>query len=541
MDHNPASIFEVIADTVGEHPALAHRDLVRSWSDFDGRAAQLAGSLAEWGVGPSDKVACYLYNGPEYLETCYATLKRQAVPVNVNYRYLHDELRYLLDNSDAKVIVFHGSLGERVAEVAPELPGLVGLVQVDDGAPLVEGAVWMEDVIGSHRPEPRHPRSDDDIVMLYTGGTTGMPKGVMYRCGDVYGATLRGIAAAAGRPAPATPGELGSLVEAIHHAGLAPVLIPAAPLMHGAGIASSLQALLTSGTVVTLASRSFDGAELWEAAERHRVTVISIVGDAFARPLADALDRAAAAGTPYQLSSVREIHSTGTMFSLPEKERLLSHLDVTLIDNLASSEAPGMAVTRLKRGGTVPTATFKLGPTTIVVSEDGRQLEPGSQEVGMLAVGGVVPVGYYKDPEKSARTFPVIDGRRYAVPGDFARVDPDGTVVLLGRGSACINSGGEKVFPEEVEEAVKEAPGVVDCLVVGLPDERLGERVVAVASVASDATAGEQTIRDFVRARLAGYKVPRQVVLVDRVQRAPNGKADYPWARETAATALGEG
>ncbi|HZT65737.1 MAG TPA: AMP-binding protein [Acidimicrobiales bacterium] len=534
MDLNLATLYEVIADAVGDEAALIHGDRILSWSEIDDRAARLAAAISAAGLGPSSKVAQYLYNCPEYLESCYAGLKVRGVPVNVNYRYLKDELRYLLDNSEAEALFFHGSLAERVAEVRDQLPGLKLLVQVDDGAPLLDGAVLYDDVLAAHQPMARIERSDDDIVMLYTGGTTGMPKGVMYRCGDVYGATLFAIAALAGTSRPQTPEELAELARTLRPKGLSPVHLPAGPLMHGAAIASSIAALLAAGTVVTLTSRHFDADELWKAVQDRRVTRISIVGDPFGRPMADALEEAASAGKPYDVSSLRELDSTGTMFSEPVKERILAHADIKIVDNLASSEAPGMGSTEVTRGSSGQTAKFKLGPFAAVFTEDHRRVEAGSGEVGLLAVSGVVPLGYYKDPEKSARTFPTIEGRRWSVPGDFATVEADGTIALLGRGSVCINTAGEKVFPEEVEEVVKEAPAVEDCLVVGVPDEKYGEAVTAVVSLRAGASAGEDDLRAFVHGRLAGYKCPRRFVIVDAVRRAPNGKADYPWAREVS-------
>jgi fatty-acyl-CoA synthase len=534
MDLNLASLLELVADAVPEKVALVHGTRRLTWTEFDQRASRLAAALAERGVAPGAKVATYLYNCPEYLEAAFAALKLRGVQVNVNYRYLKDELRYLLDNSDTEVLLFHGSLAERVAEVSQSLPRLRALVQVDDGMPLLEGALSYEDLVASHPAMGRIERSGEDIVMLYTGGTTGMPKGVMYRCADVYGATLMGLAAAAGVERPVDVSGVSGLARVLDERGLSPVHLPAGPLMHGAAIASSINALLSAGTVVTLTDRHFDAHELWRAVQDNGVSRISIVGDPFARPMAEALEQAAAEGRPYDLASLREIDSTGTMFSSPIKERILAFADVRLVDNLSSSEAPGMGQSVSGRGTGATTAKFKLGALSAVFTEEGRRVEPGTGEVGMLAVSGVVPVGYYKDPEKSARTFREIEGRRWAIPGDYATVEADGTITLLGRGSVCINTAGEKVFPEEVEEAVKEFPSVEDCLVVGVPDERYGEAVTAVVSFRS-APVDEEELSRWMHTRLSGYKCPKRFVFVDRVQRAPNGKADYPWAKEVAA------
>ncbi|HZU74978.1 MAG TPA: AMP-binding protein [Acidimicrobiales bacterium] len=539
MDLNLASLLEVVAGAVPDKTALAHGPLRLRWTAFDERAARLASAFQELGLGPGSKVATYLYNCPEYLEGCVAALKVRGVQVNVNYRYLKDELWYLLDNSDAEVLLFHGALAERVAEVRDRLPRLRAVVQVDDGEGHLDGALRYDELVAAHAPMEPIERSGDDIVMLYTGGTTGMPKGVMYRCADVYGATLVGLATAAGVQPPSDPAGVAALARSLDEKGLSPVHLPAGPLMHGAAIASSINALLSAGTVVTLTSRHFDADELWEAVQANRVTRISIVGDPFARPMAEALESAAAAGRPYDLASLREIDSTGTMFSAPVKERILGFANLRLVDNLSSSEAPGMGQSVTSRGEAGSTARFKLGALAAVFTEDDRRVEPGSGEVGMLAVSGVVPVGYYKDPEKSARTFRQIEGRRWAIPGDYATVDADGTISLLGRGSVCINTAGEKVFPEEVEEVVKEHPAVEDCLVVGLPDDRYGEAVVAVLSVRRDGEGpGEAELSEWVHQRLAGYKCPKRYVVVDRVQRAPNGKADYPWAKEAARASV---
>ncbi|HET6794326.1 MAG TPA: AMP-binding protein [Acidimicrobiales bacterium] len=414
MDLNLASLLEVVTDTEPGRPALVHGHATVSWRGLDERSARLAAALAGAGLGPSSKVGLYLYNCPEYLEATVGVLKLRGVPVNVNYRYLRDELAYLLDNSDAEALFFHGELAERVAEVRDRLPGLRMVVQVDDGAPLLDGALRYDELLGS-APMERIERAGDDVVMLYTGGTTGMPKGVMYRCADVYGATLAGFAAAAGAPRPTDAAGVAALIGAMREKGLSPVHLPAGPLMHGAAIASSINALLAGGTVVTLESRHFDADELWRAVEANRVTRLSIVGDPFARPMADALDRAAAEGRPFDLSSLREVDSTGAMFSEPVKERILAHADLRLVDSLSSSEAPGMATTEVRRGSSGRTASFRLGPAAAVFTESDERVEPGSGRVGMLAVSGVVPIGYYKDPEKSARTFRQIEGRRWAI------------------------------------------------------------------------------------------------------------------------------
>ncbi len=538
MDGNYASLFESVADAVPDRPAIVHGEIRATYREIDVRGSRLAAAFAALGVGRDAKVASYLYNCPEYVEGVISTFKLRAIPVNVNYRYVADELEYLLDNADAEILLFHGSLGDRVDAVAEKLPKLRALVQVDDGAPLVMGAVAYEDLIAAHEPAPRIARSGDDMLFLYTGGTTGMPKGVMWGCADLLlGPGTRRVYVALGLEPPTTTAEAGERVREIVERGYAPVQLTASPLMHGAGLGGSLGAMLFGGTTVTLTSRRFDAHELWRAVEAEKVTQISIVGDPFARPMLRALEEAEAQGTPYDLSSLRRISSTGAMWSAPVKEGLQAHGRMVLQDSLASSESLAMGTSITEPGQPPSTARFKVGENARVITEDGREIVPGSGEVGLLATSWPIPRGYYKDPEKTARTFPIIAGKRHAIAGDWATVEADGTITLLGRGSVCINTGGEKVFPEEVEEAIKEHRDVVDCTVVGLPDKQWGEVIAAVVSLRDFSADGD--VCSLARERLAAYKVPKHVVVVDEVFRGPAGKADYAWARRTAAERLG--
>jgi fatty-acyl-CoA synthase len=533
-----ATLWEHIADACGELPALVQGERRRSWAAFDDRAARLAAAFADLGLGADGKVASYLYNGNEYLEGVFATFKARAVPVNVNYRYTADELAYLLDNSDTEILLFHGSLAEPVAAVRERLPRLRAVVQVDDGSPHLDGALAYEDLITSSTPAPRVERSGDDLYLLYTGGTTGMPKGVMWRNADLFDALMPTLYALTGRPVPADAAGVAATAAAVAEAGASPVHLPASPLMHGTGFFTTLQAATMGGTIVTLTNRHFDPHELWATVQRERVTQTAIVGDAFAKPMVRALEEAEAAGRPYDLSSLQLIVSSGVMWSAEVKQELLRRGAFLCFDSLGSSEGVGFANQVTAPGAEVRTARFSIGEQAKVFTDDGREVTPGSGEVGLLAVGGAIPLGYYKDPDKTAATFREIAGRRWSIPGDYARVAEDGTIELLGRGSVSINTGGEKVFPEEVEEALKAHPAVHDALVVGLPDDRFGEAVTAVVALEPGASATTDELVEAATAHLARYKRPRHVVLVERVVRGPNGKADYAWARRAAAERL---
>ena len=381
-------------------------------------------------------------------------------------------------------------------------------------------------------------RSGDDYWFLYTGGTTGMPKGVMWRNHDLFSVLREAVYGILGEPIPETYEEIGPAAQRIAEAGNAPIHLPASPLMHGTGVMSSMQTHYVGGTIVTLERRHFEPDELWETVQRHRVSQMAIVGDAFAKPMVRSLDDARDAGRPYDLSTLLLVISSGVMWSAEVKRALQGHHPVICYDSLGSSEGVGFANDIATPGQEIETARFRIGKSTSVFTEDGRAVEPGSGEIGMLAVGGHIPAGYYKDEEKSARTFRVFDGKRYSVPGDFATVEADGTIALLGRGSVCINSGGEKVYPEEVEEAVKGAPGVQDCLVVGVPDDRFGEAVTAVVEAEQGATVDVDAIKNAADGSLARFKRPRHVVVVDQILRGPNGKADYTWAKQTAEKAV---
>lgn len=538
MNNSYASIWETISNIVPDRPALIHGKTTRTWLEFEQRASHLAEAFVKAGLKSDSKIGHYLYNCNEYIEAHFATFKMRASPINVNYRYLEEELIYLLDNSDCEAVIFHGRLSERIAQVKHKLPKLKLLIQVNDdtNTPLIEGAVDFEDLITNTDPMPRIERSEDDIYMLYTGGTTGMPKGVMYRQGDhCKGMSL--LYDFRGLKRPKTNEELATTILALDSKNALPVVLAACPLMHGTGIwLGGFCPLMIGGCAVTIPNIHFDPDGLLREVAQHKVSDLIIVGDAFAKPIAKALDKALDEGKPHDISSIERIVSSGVMWTTEVKQQMLKHHDMMLVDAMGSTEG-SMGRSFTNRKSPSKTAKFEKAQHAKVFNEKDEEIKPGSGEIGMIAAGGMVPIGYYKDPEKSAKTFRIIKGIRYSFPGDFATVETDGSIKLLGRGSVCINSGGEKIFPEEVEEAVKRHPSVYDCLVVGVPDERFGEKVIAVASPHEGQALNEADLILEARKHVAGYKLPKHIVIVAHVQRAPNGKANYKWAKETAMEA----
>lgn len=538
-----ADIFEAHADAMPDATAIACGDTEVSWAQFESMSARLASAYAAVGMGLDSKVGMFMYNCPEYLVTQLAAFKSRVTPVNVNYRYLDDELWYLLDNADCEAVVFHSSLGDRIGRVKDRLPKLKLLIEVLDGPSAgVPGAVSWQSVLEAHDPAPRQIRAASDVYMLYTGGTTGMPKGVMYETGPFTEGFLGFYTGPMGRPPFTSVEEVVGTAKVVHSAMGQPVSIPACPLMHGTGVwLGALLPHLMAGKVVLLEGRSFDAYEMFRVIEKHRVSTLVIVGDAFARPMMNALRDKAASGTPYDTSSVTTIVSTGAMFSADVKAGIFEHMPTAIVMDILGSSEGGMGQTMATKDNVNTTAKFGAMPNTKVFAPDDTEVVPGSGVVGMVAVSGAsVPLGYYKDPEKSARTFREVGGVRYSFPGDMATVEADGTITLLGRGSNCINTAGEKVFPEEVEEAVKTHPSIADCLVFGVADEKYGQRVVGIASVAAGETSvsGDEVIA-YTKSKLSSYKVPKQLVVLDMVPRAPNGKADYKRAKELFESASG--
>jgi fatty-acyl-CoA synthase len=534
---NFAELWEAIADKFPDAQAQVQGDRRYSWREFDSRADGVAHHLLAGGAVRQDKVALYLYNCPEYMEGCYAAFKAGMVPVNTNYRYLDDELVYLWDNADAVAVVFHGTFADRVAAVKDRLPGVRHWIWVDDGSgPRPDWADDYEQVAASApgRVVPDWGRSGDDVVMIYTGGTTGMPKGVMWRQDDLIGVTC-----ATGNPKlaqdPDAVGGVAAIVEDLAEPG--PAGLPACPLMHGTGWFTANIFLTQAGSVVTLVDRSLDWNEVLETIEREHVGALTIVGDAFAKPMVRALD---ANPGKWDISSLVLIASSGVMWSEQSKEDLLRHNPgMLLIDTFSSSEAIGMGSSVSAGTSAERTAHFALGEGCKVFADDGTPVEPGSGERGRVAVPGRVPIAYYKDPEKSAATFITYEGVRYSMPGDYATIEADGSITLLGRGSVCINTGGEKVFPEEVEEALKTDDAVADAVVVGVPDEKFGEAITAVVEPVPGAAVDESALIAHVKGLLAHYKAPKRVLSIDTIGRAPNGKVDYKRMKQYAVDELG--
>jgi 3-oxocholest-4-en-26-oate---CoA ligase len=532
-----ADVYEAIAAAVPDRPCQVHGERVVTWGQLDARASALAADMTAAGLGVQAKVACYLYNCPEYLETVVAAFKGRFVPVNTNFRYGADEIQYLFDNADAEAVVFHAAFGELLDGVRNRLPMVRRWYCVADGtAPVPAWAVEYESVVqgGADRAETPWGRSPDDLLLLYTGGTTGMPKGVMWRQDDLFNVIGGGGNPFVGRPPAASVQEIADNIDP---SGQPIVMLPACPLMHGTGQFSALITMNLGGTIVMLPSRRFDADELWREVARNHVNAIVIVGQAFAAPMLAWLDEHEG---ELDLSTVFLINSSGVMWSQDNKDGLLRHLpQAILFDSFGSSEAVGLGASVSTSGAAQETAKFVLGENVAVFAEDGRRVEPGSPEPGLVAVSGYIPVGYYKDEAKTAQTFRTIEGRRWSVPGDWAEVKPDGSLHLLGRGSVCINTGGEKVFPEEVEEVLKSYEGVVDAVCVGVPDARFGEAIAAVVESLGGVEIDRDDLAQHVRASLAAYKAPRHVVLVETIGRAPNGKVDYKYLKQLAAERVG--
>jgi acyl-CoA synthetase (AMP-forming)/AMP-acid ligase II len=519
-----------VANAIPERPAMVAGGRRLTYGELDDRANRLAHHLLAEGVRAGDHVGLQLLNGTEYVEAMLGAFKIRAVPININYRYVDAELAHLFDDADLVAVVFHRQFSPRVAAVAGDLPRLQTLLVVDDGTEAAPppGAAGYEDALGRASPDRDFaPRSADDIYCAYTGGTTGMPKGVLWRHEDIFFAAMGG-----GDPLQAgnfisRPEEL---VDRLLDPGMVTLATP--PLMHVSAHWLAFTSLFSGGRLVVTPQGRFDPKTVWRLIDQEEVNVLVIVGDAMARPLAEALQE-----TPQDTSTLIVIGSGGAILSPSTKQALSALLpNALIVDGFGASET-GTVGSRSSLPGSTPEdelPRFTLNDQTTVLDEQLRPVAPGSDATGRLARRGHIPLGYYKDEAKTASTFVEVDGVRWVLPGDMAKVAEDGTVVLLGRGSGSINTGGEKVYPEEVEAILKGHPAIFDTVVVGVPDERWGERVVAVVEPRADQRPTLDDIQSWSRTRMAGYKVPRQVSVVDKILRSPSGKADYRWARGRA-------
>ncbi len=541
MSFNLAQVHEAVAAANPDRPAVITGDGPITYGELTRRTRRFAHALAGRGLGAhrerselqghesgQDHLAIYLHNGPEYIEAMLGSFKARVAPFNVNYRYVAEELQYLLDNAGTRAVVYHDAFAPTLAEVLPSLPDVTLLVQVPDGSgnDLLPGAVRWDDFLAEGSEEPLDLAwSPDDLYILYTGGTTGMPKGVLWRQHDIF------IGAMGGRPFGQTEAfpSLESVVEASRNGGVK--MMSVAPLMHGAAQWATFTAF-TGGNAVVFPEdpTRLDPAAVWSTVEREKVLTLQIVGDAMGRPLIDELERAS-----YDLSGFLAFVSGGAALSSSLKDRFLEVVPHAIVLDAVGSSETGAQMGHTSSKGATSTGTFQPGPETSVVSEDlSHELAPGSEETGWLTQRGHVPLGYLGDEAKTAATFPVIEGTRFAVPGDRAIWRADGIIELLGRDSVTINSGGEKIFAEEVEQALAHHPAVYDVIVVGRPSERWGSEVVAVVQLAEGAIATEDELRAECERHVARYKLPKAFVFRPQLQRSPAGKADYRWAKEQA-------
>ncbi len=531
---NLADLFELVCDAVPDREVIVSPARRLTFAELDARANRLANALADLGINAGDHIGLQLLNGSEYIEGMLAAFKLSAVPINVNFRYVEGELRHLYDDADLIAVIHHQQFSPRVGAVVPDAATVRHLLVVADssGAPRASGALDYETTLAAasaSRPDGTR-RSGDDRYIAYTGGTTGLPKGVVWRQEDIFFAAMGGGDVFQSGNFIATPGEL---LERLPEVGGTILTTP--PLMHVSAQWGVFHSLFAGGRVVFPPQGAFDAAAIWSLVAAEGVNILTIVGDAMARPLADTYAEALAAGTPYDASSLFVVGSGGAVLSTQAKAKLTELLpSLMVVDGFGSSET-GIVGSKMHVSGDTTTAPkFTVNAQTQVLCEDGRPVAPGSGAVGRLARKGFVPLGYYKDEAKTKATFVEIDGERWVLPGDHATVDADGTVVLLGRGSTSINTGGEKVYPEEVETALMTHDSVADVIVVGVPDDRFGERVVAVVAAADGAAPSLDALQGHARSALAGFKIPRELVLVDAVERTPAGKPDYAWAKRVA-------
>jgi acyl-CoA synthetase (AMP-forming)/AMP-acid ligase II len=534
--YNLSQLFEQVVAKVPDAEALVTSERRLTYAQLDERANRLANGLRSLGIGESDKVGLHLQNGTEYIEGMLAAFKLRAIPVNINYRYVERELEHLYNLTDLKTVIVHRRYAPLVAAIQANVGTLQSVIVVDDesAAAVSPEAFRYADLLADSSPRANFPgRSGDDLYIACTGGTTGMPKGVVWRQEDVFFATMGGGDPTTLEGPIRAPEQLSGRVL---DPGICAIVTP--PLMHVSAHWGAFQMMLGGGKVVLPEVGSFSAAKVWKLVETEKANLITLVGDAMVRPMLDTYAVASDAGKPFDGSSLMVLASGGALVSSSTKNRAKELLpNVAVVDGFGSTET---GVTGMSTGsgpaGRAGTG-FTMDDRMAVLDDKLDPVEPGSGVVGRLARRGRIPVGYYNDPEKTAATFVEKDGVRWVLPGDLASVENDGEVVLHGRGSTSINTGGEKVFPEEVESALIEHGAIADILVVGVPDERWGSRVVAVAAVRDGQDLCLDELKTFARGRLAGYKVPRELVVVPSIQRNPNGKADYSWAREQAEAA----
>lgn len=525
MSLNLADLFEAAADAVPDRAAIVCGDVRRTYGELDAAANRLAHHLIGAGVGPGDHVGMYMRNSTEFVEALLACLKIRAVPVNINYRYVDAELTYLFGNAELVAVVADGEFAATTAAVLPNTPTVRHVVTIGPAADVDWGtvtAVDFHEAVAARSADRDFPqRSNDDLFIIYTGGTTGMPKGVIWRHEDFFHAALTG-----GNPFGEPYSGPEAVAAAVPHIPEMTWMLTA-PLIHGAALYSLFTAFCVGATHVLMPK--FDAREALALVERERVMTLTVVGDAMARPLADAI---AEHGSEYDLSSLMVVGSGGALFSKSVRDQLVAHLpQLTVRDGFGASESGVDGNLEIGADGLMRIAAK---PTVRVVDERMQPIAPGSDEVGYIARSGHVPLGYWGDPEKTAATFPVVDGERMSILGDMGRMEADGSIVLLGRGSMCINTGGEKVFPEEVEMAIKSHPAVLDALVAGVDDERYGQRVGAVVQPRDGHDLPDlDALIEHVTTQVARYKAPRTMVVVDAIVRSPAGKADYRWAKAT--------
>ncbi len=531
MALNIADLAEHAIDAVPDRVAFICGDDKITFAELEEKANRFAHYLLDHGVKKDDKVGLYCRNRIEIVIAMLGTIKAGAILVNVNFRYVEGELRYLFENSDMVALVHERQYADRVANVLPETPNVKTILVVEDGSDKDfgrYGGVEFYTALAEGSPERDFgERSEDDIYLLYTGGTTGFPKGVMWRHEDIYRVLFGGTDFATGE---FVKDEYDLSRAAAENPPMVRYAIP--PMIHGATQSATWMSIFSGQT--TVLSPEFDADEVWRTIHEHKVNLLFFTGDAMARPLLDALQAALDGGREYDLSSLFLLASTAALFSTSLKEKLLELLPNRVITDSIGSSETGFGGTSIvakgehHNGG--PRVT--IDHRTVVLDEDGNEVKPGSGVRGVIAKKGNIPVGYYKDEKKTAETFKTYNGVRYAIPGDYAEVEADGSVTMLGRGSVSINSGGEKIYPEEVEAALKGHPDVFDALVVGVPDPRFGNHVAAVVAPRKGARPSLADLDVFVRKEIAGYKVPRSLWIVDEVKRSPAGKPDYKWAKD---------